>query len=504
MENRTTKTVAIVGGDIAGWMSAALLKHTLGNSVSITLIDLGTYTTDVLTQATIPPIKAFHNSLGLNELDIIAKCQGSMKLGTQFVNWGTLGNRYFHPHGTYGAEFDIVPLHQWWLKARGADDTVPDLADLSMSWALAQEGRFTMPVADRRMIQSTIDYAFHLDPGLYREYLKRFATSCGVNVIATDLASVDCDPETGFVTQIVLKNGDALDADLFIDCSHNGALLKQIEGTDAFIDWTASLPCNRAITVSSKMGGEFTPFTRITARDAGWQWRMPLQHCTSLGYVFASDLISDDDAVSALMDNLDGPAIADPIITSFVNGRRKDVFYKNVVAIGDAAGFLEPLEATRLHFVQSALTRLLALWPTRDCSPVLTRQYNELTAAEWDLARDMLILHYKLTARTDTSLWRTCKDMTIPDSLQTRLEHWENNGRLVSPRPELFQSASWLSVLVGQGHMPQAWDPLADAREDRVDYQARLAGIARVIQDTATQMPLHRDWIDKHARGVRV
>jgi tryptophan 7-halogenase len=503
MENRTIKTVAIVGGDIAGWMSAALLKFTLGKSVAITLIDRGTYDTDVLVQATIPPIKAFHHGLGLNEADIIAKCQGSMKLGTQFVNWGKLGNRYFHPHGAYGAEFDLVPLHQWWLKARSTDDAVPDLADLSMSWALAQEGRFTMPVADRRMIQSTIDYAFHLDASLYRDYLKRFAISCGVNVISTDLASIDRDPETGFVTQLMLDNGDALSADIFIDCSEDGSLLKEIEPVGNFMDWTASLPCNRALSVSSKPGGEFTPFTRITARDAGWQWRIPSQQSTSFGYVYASDLMSDDDAASSLMDNLDGPAIGDPLITSFVNGRRKDTFYKNVVAIGNAAGFLEPLEATNLHFVQSALTRLLALWPQRDCDPIIAREYNELTATEWDLARDMLILHYKLTARADTPLWRACKEMPIPDSLQARLDHWEAYGRLISPRPELFQSASWLSVLVGQGHMPQTWDPLADAREDRIDYQARLAGITRVIQETTSQMPLHRDWIDKNARGPR-
>ena len=233
-------------------------------------------------------------------------------------------------------------------------------------------------------------------------------------------------------------------------------------------------------------------------------WRIPLQNLTSNAYVYASKFISDEAAQSGLMDNLEGRSLADPVVAPFVNGRSRKVFHKNVVAVGGAAGFLEPLESTGLHLVQSGLSRLLALWPTRECEAVIAREYNDVTAKEWDLARDFLVLHYQATSRTDSPLWRACKDIVVSTSLQARLEHWIAFGRLISPQAELFQPASWLSVLVGQGIAPKAYDPLADARENQVDFQARLLGLERVIAETASQMPPHRDWIEKNARGLRL
>jgi tryptophan 7-halogenase len=497
------KTVAIVGAGVAGWMSAAFISKMMGRSVAITLLDIGAGNDAAFNNASIPPLKAFHNTLGINEQDLIAKCQGSMKLGTQFVNWGSLGNRYFHPHGGYGAEFDLVPLHQWWLRARSEDASTPDLDDFSMSWALANEGRFSLPAPDRRLIQSTIDYAYHLDAGLYAEYLAQFAKANGVDAKEGSIQKIERDGETGFVTKIMLRDGQSIEADLFIDCSDAQAVLNQSDTGNQFIDWTSYLPCNRAILIRCARGGEFTPYCRHTARDAGWQWRIPMQHHTSMGYVFAGEVLTDDDAIGALMDNLDGPSLSDPITVPFTNGRWQHAFSKNVVAIGSAAGFLEPLEATGLHLIQSALTRLLALWPTRAFAPNVSNVYNELTSVELELARDLLILHYKATTRADTPLWRACKEMAIPESLATRLDHWNTSGRLISPCPELFQSVSWLSVLVGQGIQPAHWDPLADARADQVDYHGRLAGLAKIIRETAPQMPLHREWIDKNARGLR-
>lgn len=503
MDNRNIGKVAIIGNSVASWMSAAYLATMLGPSVTIAVVvgeaEDGNRSEDV----SIPPLKAFHQQLGLNEVDVISKCQGSIKLGTQFVNWGHLGNRYFHPHGSYGAEFDVVPLHQWWLKSHASDAATPSLDDLSMAWALASQARFIPPVPDRRLIHATHDYAYHLDGRLYGDYLANVAKARGVVEIPGALQSVTCDNETGFVTQIVLNDGQIVEADLLLDCSGAKSVLTQATLGNGFDDWSPYLPCNRIVSVSCAKGGEFSPYTKSIARDAGWQWRIPLQDRTNMGYVFASYLLSDDDATSSLMDNLDGRALDQPLTTSFVNGKKRKPFDKNVVALGDAAGFLEPLAATSLHMVQSGLTRLLALWPTRDCDPLIVNQYNALTHAEWSLARDFLILHYKVTTRTDMPLWRQVKEMEIPDSLQARLDHWKSSGRLVSPQPELFQSSSWLSVLVGQGLMPHHHDPLADARADRVDYEARLQGLKRIIDETAAQMPLHQEWIDKQARGAR-
>lgn len=503
MENRTVRSVAIIGGGIAGWMSAALLSHMLGGSVAIQVVDLGEDGSSDVSIATLPPIKALHQSLGFNEADLISKCQGGLKLGTQFINWTRLGDRYFHPHGSYGAEFDVVPLHQWWLKASKTEDAAPALEDLSLACALSRELRFTHPVPDRRLVQSTFDYAYHLDAKLYAEYLAAFATANGVSTIQGSTRNVVRDALTGFVTQVVLTDGQTIEADLYLDCSDHRAVLSQQTLGSGFQDWSQYLPCNRHVSLSCAKGGDFTPYTKAIARDAGWQWRIPLQHKTSMGYAFKSELISDDEAISGLMDNLDGPTLSEPVYTSFKNGRSAKPFSHNVVAIGDAAGFLEPLEATNIHMIQSSLTRLLALWPTRDCEAHVADEYNRVTAVEWDLARDFLVLHYKATTRSDTALWKTTQAMDLPFSLETRLRHWTSFGRLVSPQAEVFQSASWLSVLVGQGIKPESWDPLVEARSDRVDFQARLQGLKNLIGETAAQMPLHKDWIDKHARGMR-
>jgi tryptophan 7-halogenase len=503
MDKSNIRTIAIVGGGVTGWMTAAFLAKMLGPSVAISLVDLAQDNDVQAGEATIPPLKAFHHALGINEADFVAKTQGSFKLGTQFVNWGALGNRYFHPHGSYGAEFDAIPLHQWWLKACSTNQTMPSLDALSMSWVLASENRFSPPVPDRRLIQSTFDYAYHMDSSLYVSYLETYAAALGVKTILGPIGKVSQNHDTGFVTELTLKDGQVLTADLFLDCSGSKSVLSQAVLKSGFDDWSAFLPCDTMISVASARGGDFTPYMRATAREAGWQWRSPLQHRTSTGYVFARDFLSLDDAIASLMDNLDGRAIGSPSQLSFKNGKNQRPFSKNVVAIGGAAGFLEPLEATGLHLIQSALFRLLTLWPTNLCEDVVVNEYNKVTALEWELARDFLILHYKATTRTDSPFWRACGEMAIPVTLENRLAHWRAFGRLVSPQPEVFQPSSWLSVLVGQGVEAANWDPLADARENQVAYEARLLGLQRIIADTAHQMPLHSDWIDKNARGAR-
>jgi tryptophan 7-halogenase len=504
MGNSNIQSVAIIGGGSAGWLSAATLATMLGQDVSITIVDCAIENTSPKTGATLPPLKAILQMLRLEEVKLLAATQGTLKLGSQFVNWGALGNRYFHPHGTYGAEFDVVPLHHWWLKARAETHSVPTLDDLSLASVLAKEGRFCLPEPDRRLIQSTLDYAYHMDDGLLSLYLAHAAASLGVAAVQADVTQVHLSSETGHVESVALSDGTSLKADFYIDCSGPQGLLIDKALKAPFENWSNYLPCDKAISLACQSGPDFSPATRITQREAGWQWRVPLQHQTSMGYIYASAHQSDDDASAILMDNLDGSLIGAQTVTNFTNGRITTPFHKNVLALGDAAGFLEPLEATGLHMVQSALTRLLALWPDRNFDPALARAYNEVTTTEWERTRDFLILHYHATTRTDTPLWRTCKDMAIPNSLAQRIAYWRASGRLISPGPETFQSASWLSVLVGQDLASDGWDPLADYRAQIVDSKARLDGLARIIQETAAAAPAHRAFVDKNCKAPRI
>ncbi len=495
--------VAIVGCGVAAWMSAAYLAHMLGGAVEVLVVELPNCELAHFNDATLPPLKAFHATLGIGETELLSTCQGSMKLGTQFVNWGQLGNRYFHPHGSFGAEFDAVPLHQWWLREQSEAADGSSLDQLSLASALAQCGSFAHPVPDRRMIQSTYDYAYHLDAILYAAMLRARALKAGVSVICASDVSANVNAQSGLVVSVTTDDSTVVQADFFLDCSGSrGALINEALGV-SWQDWSDYLPCDRAVTVSCVRGQDFPPFSKSTAREAGWQWRIPLQHETRCGYAYAAQFCSDDDALALLMENLDGRASCEPKYHMFKNGRRTNSFVGNVVAIGDASGFLEPMEATSLQMIQSGITRLLALWPTRAFEPVLAAEYNAITTAEWDLARDFLILHYHLNGRADTPFWRACKNIPLPDSLAHRLAHWHAGARLVSPRPEVFQSPSWLSVLVGQSALPAHGDPLAQARAAQVDYVARLSGLRNIISETAASLPSHREWIDKNARGRR-
>ena len=499
MQDRNIRRVAIVGGGSAGWMAAAALANALQHGVAIDLIESDDIGTVGVGEATIPPIRLFNHGLGIDENDFLAFTNGSFKLGIEFVDWARLGNRYFHPFGSFGVDFDAVTLHQHWLRQRAGGDTTP-LGDYSMAWAAAKACRFDRPSPDRRLVQSTYDYAYHFDAGRYALYLRRYAEQRGVVRHEGIVARVEQHAETGLVEAVTLADGRRIDADLFIDCSGFRGLL--IEGALAtgYEDWTHWLPCDRAVAVPCAGGGAFAPYTRSTAREAGWQWRIPLQHRTGNGYVYSSRYIDDDAARATLLANLDGAALAEPRLLRFTTGRRKRFWNRNVVAIGLASGFMEPLESTSLHLIQSGITRLLALWPDRDFAPAVTCEYNRLTTHEYERVRDFIILHYHATTRDDAPLWRDMAAMRIPDTLAYKLEHFRGAGRVVADGHELFANASWLAVYLGQDVFPARYDPLADSRS--TDAARLLAGLKRVIGEAAAAMPAHRDYIDRHCRAT--
>jgi tryptophan halogenase len=491
--DRAIRSVVIVGGGTAGWMTAAALANALKAHCTVTLVESDDIGTVGVGEATIPPIRTFNQTLGIDENDYVRATQGSFKLGIEFVDWGRKDHRYFHPFGTYGRDFDMVPLHQYWLDAQSRGDA-PPLNDLCMAWAAAKRGKFTQPSPDPRNVLSTFDYAYHFDAGLYARFLRTYAEARGVVRIEGKIADYEQGGETGFIRSVTLEDGRAFAADLFIDCSGFRGLL--IEGAleTGYQDWTHWLPCDRAVAVPCERAGDLTPYTRSTAREAGWQWRIPLQHRTGNGYVYCSKFITDDLAADKLLANLDGKAMADPKPLRFVTGRRNLFWNKNVVAIGLSGGFMEPLESTSIHLIQAGIAKLLALFPDRDFDPLVTAEYNRLGIAEFERIRDFIILHYKLTMRTDSELWRYCGAMSVPDSVAWKIDHFRRYGRLLAREADLFGPPSWLAVHVGQGNMPKATDPLMVHRGQ--DNAAILGKLADALARAAEAMPMHQMYID--------
>ena len=496
--DKTIRSVVIVGGGTAGWMTAAALANALQANCQITLIESDEIGTVGVGEATIPPIRTFNEMLGIDENDFIKATQGSFKLGIQFKGWGSIDQSYFHPFGSYGRDADMVPLHQYWLAAN-ARGTAPPLEDLCMAWAAAKRGKFARPLPDQRNVLSTFGYAYHFDAGLYARFLRNFSEARGVTRIEGKIGSVQQAGESGFITAVTLEDGRNFEGDLFVDCSGFRGLL--IEGAleTGYQDWTHWLPCDRAMAVPCAKAGEFTPYTRSTAREAGWQWRIPLQHRTGNGYVYCSNFISDDDAASTLLANLDGKALADPKPLRFVTGRRNLFWNKNVVAVGLSGGFMEPLESTSIHLIQAGIAKLLALFPDRDFDPLVTDEYNRIAINEYERIRDFIILHYKLTSRTDSELWRYCGAMEIPDTLTWKIEHFHRYGRLLARDADLFGAPSWLAVHIGQGNVPEATEPLLHHRaSDQLQWLKKLEA---ALAHAAEGMPTHQQWIDKFCRA---
>ena len=486
--------ILIVGGGSAGWMAAAALANAVGASVSITLIESEAIGIVGVGEATIPPIRIFNQRLGIDEATFVRETSGSFKLGIEFINWGSLGRRYFHPFGHYGAEFDTVPFYHYWMREHLAGDATPPIDAYSMAWALSAAGKFEPPIADPRRIQSTYDYAYHFDASRYAAFLRNYAEARGVTRVEGRIAGTRLSAESGAVEAVILDDERSFSADLFVDCSgFIGLLIEQALAT-GYEDWSHWLPCNRAAAVPCESAGALTPYTRSTAREAGWQWRIPLQHRIGNGYVFCDRFISEDEASRALLSSLDGPALAEPRVLRFTTGKRRKFWNKNVVAIGLAAGFMEPLESTSLHLIQYGVMRLLALLPDKDMSPLLAEEYNALTAAEYERIRDFIILHYKATRRDDTELWRYCAAMEIPDRLAYKIAHFREHGMVVSDERELFHNPSWIAVFLGQHIVPEKAPATARLRSGP-PVRERIAQVRAAMAEAVAAAATHEAYL---------
>jgi tryptophan 7-halogenase len=486
-------SVVILGGGTAGWMTAAALARTFGGRVAITLLESEEIGTVGVGEATIPTIHWFNRLVGLDEAAFVAATNASFKLGIEFVDWARPGHRYFHPFGHYGVALPGVAFHHRWLKAQAEGIDLP-LDAFSLAERLARENRFAKPVDDPRSILSTLGYAYHFDAGLYARHLRGIAEAAGVTRVEGKLARVERDGESGLLTALATERGERLARDLFIDCSGFRALLIECEMAAGYDDWSHWLPCDRAVAAPCARVAETTPYTRSTAREAGWQWRIPLQHRTGNGYVYSSAFLSDDEAATTLLANLDGEALADPRFLRFTAGRRRRAWLGNVVAIGLSSGFLEPLESTSIHLIQSGIAKLIALFPDRDCDPALARRFDALFGREMDEIKDFLILHYHATTGRDAPMWRHCREMALPDTLVEREHHYRSTGRIVVDSDELFREASWLAVLNGQGVLARGYNPVADTI-DSATNRAQVEQIAAIIARAAPTLPRHDDAI---------
>ncbi|MGI8706575.1 MAG: tryptophan halogenase family protein [Sphingomicrobium sp.] len=502
MKNNQIKSVLVVGGGSAGWMAAAALANMLREGVSIDLVESEEIGTVGVGEATIPALKKFNNQLGLNQREFVRATGASFKLGIDFVNWGRQGHRYFHPFGQIGFNFDLIPIEQYWFKL-WLEGNAPPLDDLSMAWGAASRGRFASlprrPAAGAPR-RPNYDYAYHFDAGRYAAHLREYAEALGVTRHEGKIVDVKQDGKSGLVRSVKLTDGRELKADLFIDCSGFRSLLIEGAMKSKFEDWSNFLPCDRALAVPTERSPDgMTPYTRSTAHEAGWQWRIPLQHRTGNGHVFVSSLMSEDEAAKILLDHVDTPTLAEPRLLKFKAGFR-DPWVGNVVALGLAAGFMEPLESTSIHLVQTSINRLLTLFPTRGFDPKTIAEFNRLTRFEWELIRDFLVLHYCANERTDSELWRHCATMELPPSLQEKIDYFRATGRMLVIPSELFQKSSWLAVFLGQFIEPTAYNPIADSRPS-ANAKARIEAIVNNIARTAEAMPLHEQFIERNCRS---
>ncbi|MXV08345.1 MULTISPECIES: tryptophan halogenase family protein [unclassified Xanthomonas] len=493
------RNLVIVGGGTAGWMAAAALARVLGPDYRITLIESEQIGIVGVGEATVPHIKAFNNLLGINEAEFVRHTQGSFKLGIEFADWQRPGTSYVHGFGTeIGHPLGLLPFQQYWFKQALAGKARP-LGAYTLNTVAAKRDRFMTSATDvpPNSPLANIAYAYHFDAALYAGFLRRYAEQRGVTRCEGIVEEVLLHPESGDVSAVRLASGEAIAGDLFIDCSgFRGLLIEQALHT-GYHDFSHWLPCDRALAVPCAKVGPPTPYTRATARAAGWQWRIPLQHRTGNGYVYCSAHISDDEAAATLLANLDGPALADPRPLRFVTGRRKQVWNRNVIALGLASGFMEPLESTSIHLIQSGISKLLELFPREGISPVLVRRYNERIAFEFDRIRDFLLLHYHATERDDSAFWRHCRSMPITPELQETLDLFRDSGRFYRNGDEMFAEISWVQVMVGQGILPRAYHPLVD-QVPQADLERFMASVEQTIGHCADAMPPHQAFIDRY------
>src|SRR5438067_2529611 len=489
--------VVVVGGGTAGWMTAAALRTLLPGRCTVDLVESQEIGIVGVGEATLPNIRGFNERLGIDEADFMSATKATFKLGIDFENWGRIGDRYIHPFGTFGRGQGDVDFHQYWLRLRHEGVSVRDLEQYSMACIMARLGKFDLPASDPDDIASTFNYAYQFDATLYAPYLRARAERLGCRRTEGRIVDVDLNGESGDIEAVVLTDGQRIAGDLFIDCSGFVSLLIGKALDEPFQDWSKWLPCDRAAAMPCRTRTALTPYTGVIAMDAGWRWRIPLQHRTGNGYVYSSAFLDDEAAAAVLVGAVEGEPIAEPRLLRFRAGRRTRSWVKNCVAVGLASGFLEPLESTSIYLIQAAITALVELLPEKPIADSDRDEFNRVIDLEYDRIRDFLILHYHATERSDSPFWNYVRTMEIPDSLAEKIELFRRRGRVVKYREGVFLEASWIAVYLGQRVTPAGHDLRADMPAP--DALARgMETLHGQIEAVAGRMPDHAAMLSRY------
>ena len=487
MAGETIKTIVIVGGGTAGWMTAAALAKSLTGGQRIVLVESDEIGTIGVGEATVPSIAIFNAILGFDVPDFMRACQATFKLGIEFVDWGALGRRYMHPFTQFGADVKSKAFTSLWMDhARRHPGSAID--DYNLGCIAAAQGRFVLPFKGQAPQIGPLSFAFHFDATLYAGYLRTYAEGRGVQRIEGKVAGVVRDSHSGDITELKLESGETVAGDLFVDCSGFQGLLIAKSLQCGYDDWSHWLPCDRAIAVPSENLAPPAPFTRSTADGAGWRWRIPLQHRTGNGHVYAAAFMSDDEAEQRLLAGLDGLALAAPRRLRFVTGKRRKVWDHNCIAIGLASGFLEPLESTSIYMIQTGILRLLGLFFHSGFERGTRDAFNQLATEEFENIRDFIVLHYKMSTRDDTPFWRHCRDMAVPDRVAENMALFARTGQVVIPPDHPFPDQGWMAVMLGQGGLP-ASSPAPPGPADPGRLDAYVHNTREALNRTVAAMP---------------
>lgn len=494
MSEYKKRRIVIAGGGTAGWMTAAAVARTMGDSVELTLVESDAIGTVGVGESTIPPLVNYNRLLGIGEADFMRATQATFKLGIEFENWKRDGEKYFHSFGITGRDHWSAGFQHFWLHGQtkaheaGFDDYCLELkAAYARRFAHLPDGR--------------MNYAYQLDSSLYGAFLRKLAEADGAQRLEGKIAQVELDGGNGDIAALVLESGQRIEGDLFIDCTGFRALL--IEGAlrVGYDDWSHYLPCDSAIAVQTASVRPPVPYTRAIAHDAGWQWRIPLQHRAGNGIVYCSRYLGRDAALERLFSSVEGQRLTEPNFIRFTTGARRKQWHRNCIAVGLSGGFMEPLESTSIHLIQRAILRLIRMMPMGTISERDVAEFNDQQMTDMLQVRDFLILHYKATERDDSPFWRQCAQMDIPDSLTQKIELFRETGRVFRRNEELFAENSWVQVMMGQGIMPKAYHPVATKLSDE-DLDQLLAGLRDAVAKTVAGLPEHHDYVARYC-GAR-
>jgi tryptophan 7-halogenase len=487
------KKVVIAGGGTSGWLAAAAFGKLLGKNLDICLIESDEIGRIGVGEATIPPLRNFHKLLGIDEQELMSSIQATFKLGIEFINWGQKGDNYIHSFGVTGKDCWACDFQHFWLAGRN-QGIADEFGAYCPELIAAREGKVL------GSDQSGVNYAYHLDAGLYAGFLKQHAFKFGVKLVEGIIKNVAINPENGYIQSLELKDGKIIEGDFFLDCTGFSARLIEGALNVPYEPYGHYLPCDSAVAVQTELDGEPRPYTQAIAHDFGWQWRIPLQHRAGNGLVYSSRHVSDDEALATLMSNLEGRAITEPRSFKYKTGRRIKSWSKNCVAIGLASGFLEPVESTSIHLAMSAILRLLKLFPQDDIRQIHVDEFNKQTKDEVERIRNFIILHYHATERTDTAFWRYCKNMEIPEVLAHRIKLFKDTAGVPLLEKELFLVDSWTQVMFGQRIMPDRYHPIVDMMSTE-ELKHFLDSLKMKVDMQVKQMPTHQQFIDHYCKA---